>query len=65
MSKWIVLFYTDEDGNCKIKEFIDSLTTKQQAKVISWIDMLEQEGPLLTTTTICRFTKKWDARITY
>ena len=47
MAKWTVLFYKDTDGRCTLDEFIVSRTPREQAKLLSWIAQLDQEGPNL------------------
>lgn len=47
MTNWKVIFYKDNDNNCEIEDYLNSLKSKQQAKVLAWIDILEQEGPAL------------------
>ena len=47
VNMWIVKYYKDLEGNCEVKEFIENLKTKQQGKVLAWIDMLKKEGPAL------------------
>lgn len=38
-------FYTDADGKCPIKAFLDGLDVKMRAKVLGRIELLEREGP--------------------
>jgi len=47
MANWTVLFYRDTDGRCPVDEFIISRKPREQAKLLSWIIQLEQEGPNL------------------
>jgi len=44
---WRVVFYEKEDGRCPIAEFLDGLGSKQRAKVLAVIDLLEEEGSRL------------------
>ena len=41
---WQVVFYTDLRGRCPVREFLESLPTKDRAKVAAWIDLLEEKG---------------------
>lgn len=45
--KWHVLYYETEDGVCPFQKFIDSRKDREQAKILSWISMLEDRGPNL------------------
>lgn len=47
MSKWRVLYYIDENDVCPVKDFIDSRDIKNQAKILSFIEILEEKGPNL------------------
>jgi len=47
MSNWIVIYYIDEDGKNEVHDYITSLNRNHQQKILAWIDMLEEEGPLL------------------
>lgn len=40
-------FYTLDDGDCPVAEFILSLDPKMKAKVLRTIDLLKNNGPLL------------------
>jgi phage-related protein len=42
-----VLFYTDKRGAEPVKEFIESLGSKTQQKILAALSNLAQEGPLL------------------
>ena len=44
MSKYTIVLYTKENGECQIKSFIDSLEIKMQAKVLRMISLLKQNG---------------------
>jgi len=44
---WEVVFYKDSRGRCPVKRFMESLPTRDRAKVAAWIDLLEEEGPEL------------------
>ena len=45
--KWIVLNYETGDGYCEIERFLDSLSGRNRAKVLSWIAALTEQGPYL------------------
>lgn len=47
MNNWIVFYYIDQNENCEITDFLNSLKEKQCAKVLAWIDKLEEKGPEL------------------
>ena len=47
MGNWKVKYYRDLENNCEVKDCINKLNLKQQAKVLAWIDLLEEEGPTL------------------
>ena len=47
MGKLQVLFYDLPDGTCPAIDFIESLDTKMQAKVIRTIKLLENNGTIL------------------
>ncbi len=48
VSKWIVIFYRNDQQISEIDNYLDNLTVKQRAKVESWIAQLEENGPTLT-----------------
>ncbi len=39
-----IYYFVDKDGNKPVKEFIDSLSTKEQAKVYAYIRELKKQG---------------------
>mgnify|MGYP001580640452 CR=1 FL=1 len=45
--KWHILYYETADGKCPIQNFINSRKDRDQAKVFSWLSLLEQHGPTL------------------
>lgn len=47
MKKWHVLYYESADGACPVQEFIDARKDRDQAKVFSWLSLLEGRGPNL------------------
>lgn len=44
MSKFEVIFYEKENGDCPVEEFIDSLETKMRAKMVGMLELLEEKG---------------------
>ena len=44
---WRVLYYETIEGECPVKEFIDSRNIKDQAKILGLISYLQQKGPTL------------------
>jgi hypothetical protein len=45
--KWHVLYYETSDGMCPLQDFIDSRKDRDQAKIFSWLSLLEEQGPNL------------------
>ena len=43
-SKWIVENYKKEDGNEPVEDFLDSLNTKDEVKMLRCIQLLEEFG---------------------
>jgi len=46
-SKWKVLYYIKQDGSKPVEEYIDGLSSSEQAKTLAFIDNLEESGPNL------------------
>jgi len=46
-SDWRVLYYETGAGECSVQEFIDSRKTRDQAKILALVSLLQQEGPTL------------------
>ncbi len=44
---WTVIYYESSEGNCPVIEFIDSLSKRNQAKIFSFLSLLEKKGPIL------------------
>ena len=44
MIKFEVVFYEEEDGDCPVEEFINSLDTKMRAKMVGLLELLEEKG---------------------
>lgn len=45
--EWKIIYYEDKDGNSEVFQFIDSQKMKNKAKIMSWVSMLEEKGPIL------------------
>ena len=45
--KWHVLYYESANGVCPVQEFIDARKNRDQAKILSWVSLLEERGPNL------------------
>ena len=45
--KWCVVHYEATTGECPIRTFLDGLGTKERAKILAAVDLLEEEGPNL------------------
>jgi len=45
--KWHVLYYVDPDGVRPVEKYIDDLSPGEQAKMLTFIDNLEEQGPNL------------------
>lgn len=44
MNRFYVGFYKKENGNCPMREFLESLDIKKRAKVLRMIHFLEENG---------------------
>ena len=47
MTKFEVIFYEKENGDCPIEEFMNSLDIKMRAKLIGLLELLEEKGTQL------------------
>ena len=47
-SKWQLLYYARQDGTKPVEEYIDKLSSSEQAKTFAFIDHLKENGPNLT-----------------
>ena len=45
--QWKIIYYGTANGECPIQEFIDSRKEREQAKILSWLSLLEEQGPQL------------------
>ena len=43
MKKWRVFYYESADGTCPVQEFIDTRKDRDQAKIFSWVSLLEEQ----------------------
>jgi len=46
-SKWQVLYYETAAGERPVEKFIDSRKDRDQAKIFSWVSLMEEQGPNL------------------
>jgi phage-related protein len=46
-NSWKVYYYQKSDNIYPVKEYIDSLKKRERAKVLSFIELLQNEGPNL------------------
>lgn len=44
MTKFEVVFYESEDGDCPVENFLLSLDTKMKAKMVGLLELLEEYG---------------------
>ena len=44
MTKFQVIFYEKEDGDCPVENFLLSLDTKMKAKMVGLLELLEEYG---------------------
>ena len=45
---WHIVYYESIDGQCPMREFIDARSQRNQAKLLSWIGLLAEQGPHLS-----------------
>jgi len=45
--RWRILYYTAENGDCPVENFINIRSISNQAKIFNWIEQLEIKGPNL------------------
>jgi len=65
MNKWKILFYRTASGREPVKEFINKLADKNQAKILHHIDLLKQYGLSLRQPYLKRVSgtsKLWELR---
>ena len=48
MADWKIVYYEDSSGTSPVYEYINSQKVGNQAKIASWLSLLEEKGPLLT-----------------
>lgn len=46
-SKWQILYYETTGGESPVEKFVDARKDRDQAKIFSWISLLEEQGPNL------------------
>jgi hypothetical protein len=44
---WKVAYYSKQKGSMPVKEYIDSLSIREQAKALAFIGLLDEKGPNL------------------
>lgn len=47
MEKWAIHYYEGINGECPVREFIDSRDQRNQAKIMAFLGLLEERGPNL------------------
>jgi phage-related protein len=47
VSKFEIVYYGSLAGDCPVMKFIDSRDSRNQAKIMAYLDLLEKNGPLL------------------
>ena len=47
MAGWKIIYYEDFNGVSPVYEFINSQKVSNQAKIASWLSLLEENGPVL------------------
>ncbi|MBT3602968.1 MAG: type II toxin-antitoxin system RelE/ParE family toxin [Candidatus Latescibacteria bacterium] len=45
--KWKIIYYETSEAQCPVQDFIDGRKTRDEAKILSWISLLEEQGPNL------------------
>ena len=46
-SEWKVIYYSEQDDSKPVEKYIDNLPTREQAKTLAYIGLLEENGPNL------------------
>ena len=46
-SQWKIIYYETAEGECPIQGFINGRKEREQAKILSWLSLLEEQGPQL------------------
>jgi phage-related protein len=64
---WRIIYYEDETGHRYVKEEIAGIPKKPRAKLLRFIDLLAQEGPLNLGSDYTRHVKDdiWELRIDF
>jgi len=47
MRKWKLIYYESQNGDCPVRDFIDSRNANNKAKIFSLLTVLEERGPNL------------------
>jgi hypothetical protein len=45
--KWHILYFENSKGYSQVFEFIENRDTREKAKILAWLEQLEQQGPNL------------------
>jgi phage-related protein len=45
--KWHILYFEDSKGYSQVFEFIEKREKREKAKILAWLEQLEQQGPNL------------------
>jgi phage-related protein len=48
LRRWHVLYFDDANGYSQVLEFVGERNKREKAKILAWIDQLEQQGPNLS-----------------
>lgn len=43
-ARWHVIFYESGNGKCPVRDFLESISKRERAKVVSWVQALEEHG---------------------
>ncbi len=46
-NNWNLIYYEDENENAEVYDFINSQKSSNKAKILSWLSMLKEKGPVL------------------
>lgn len=64
MSRWRIEYYTSEAGHVPVRDFIDRLPPKAQAKTLHLFDLIEEFGPELGEPHVKKLERDlWELRV--
>jgi phage-related protein len=46
-TEWKIIYYEDKEGKSDVFDFIDKQKDNNKAKILSWLSILEEKGPVL------------------